>query len=869
MDPFTHIKLVNRQKSWEELHQTITFSRRLQYDASRVPSSFKFRSHLVGKSDSNSQSSSPNSSISSDSSSQAVTTSHAVYQHRLYYLNFTERGHSTIYYTDLPYTDENDEILENLSEHSAHGLPLLSDLAFITDSKLSKEEELLQERKRIRGQGILNYCLDSKSGKIIFHLGSDLYECQDSMNEGSIPSVRKVNNESETSSYVDPKICPYNSDLVAFIRQNDLWVTSLSTGEEKRLTYVNNENQDLKRNPLSAGVPSFVMQEEFDRYTGYYWQPCPSVTDADGDQGLYRILYEETDESMVELVGINNGSNVDYYRYPRVGKPNAVARLKITEFQYVNGEFLSPIVEYELLQCLDDLFPNVEYLVRFGWLPDSSAVYAQIVDRMQLKSQLVVVPLSCFIPILIPKSASRMPSTDSHSVYVLLQEESTVWINVHNLIHFLPAGHWSEAPVGDAMESWQFIWGSEKDGYRHLYLISFSPKLHDDDNCKVFLVKTNVRQLTSGNWEVSKDKMWVDEKRQLIYFTGTKDNDLEKHLYVTSYGHNQFPIQRLTPPSFSHNIFISDDFSWFVSIFSSMKTLPGVGIFHIPHTISMLNDPISNCKLMQILLNPKDILEPSLIPEVFSFVGSHGEKIYGVYHKPMGFVDGIKYPTILYVYGGPGVQIITSGNTVQRLVRLQNFIQAGYVVVCMDSRGSCGRGIKFEKHIKNAMGTIEIEDQVEGLQYLANKLNFIDLSRVAIYGWSYGGYLALMALAQQPDMFKIAIAGAPVTDWELYDTGYTERYMSLPEFNFLGYANGSVINFRNRFPDQPNRLLLVHGLNDENVHFTHTSTLINSLVGASKPYTLLVYPNERHGLRKMDSREHFETSLLNFLQSHL
>jgi len=193
----------------------------------------------------------------------------------------------------------------------------------------------------------------------------------------------------------------------------------------------------------------------------------------------------------------------------------------------------------------------------------------------------------------------------------------------------------------------------------------------------------------------------------------------------------------------------------------------------------------------------------------------------------------------------------------------------GYVVVVIDSRGSRHRGIQFEGYLKGKMGQVEISDQVEALHWLADSTGLIDVDRIAIHGWSYGGYLSLMGLGQRPEVFKVAVAGAPVTSWNLYDTGYTERYMDQPANNPHGYRMGSVLSYINNFPNEENRLLIIHGLIDENVHFFHTSQLINALVKAGKPYQLQVYPNERHSLRHLDASEHFETMLLSFLQQWL
>lgn len=175
-----------------------------------------------------------------------------------------------------------------------------------------------------------------------------------------------------------------------------------------------------------------------------------------------------------------------------------------------------------------------------------------------------------------------------------------------------------------------------------------------------------------------------------------------------------------------------------------------------------------------------------------------------------------------------------------RLLGRHVLASQGYVVCVIDCRGSVNRGKAFEAHSHRRLGQVEINDQVEVLNWLASSTNYIDLNRVAIHGFSYGGYLSLLGYALRPDVFKCCLAGAPVTSWQLYDTGYTERYLDTPENNPDGYAKGSVLNHVSNFPNEENRLLIIHGLNDENVHFQHTAELIHELVKASKPYTLQV-----------------------------
>jgi len=258
------------------------------------------------------------------------------------------------------------------------------------------------------------------------------------------------------------------------------------------------------------------------------------------------------------------------------------------------------------------------------------------------------------------------------------------------------------------------------------------------------------------------------------------------------------------------------------------------------------------------------------VPQLFQYQSAHsGKTHFALLFRPLTWKPGVKYATILYVYGGPNVQLVRQMYYGNRL-GFQDFTQLlEYCVVVVDGRGSDNRGLEFEFAIKHQMGQVEVLDQVEGLLHVANETNCIDLSRIAVSGWSYGGYLSLRFICQRPELFKVAISGAPVTEWPLYDTAYTERYMGLPTTNAQGYQDGSVVAQANRFPNEANRLLILHGLNDENVHFSHTAALISALIHAGKPYQMQVYPSERHAARGSDSSEHMDCAVLHFLQEHL
>jgi len=247
-----------------------------------------------------------------------------------------------------------------------------------------------------------------------------------------------------------------------------------------------------------------------------------------------------------------------------------------------------------------------------------------------------------------------------------------------------------------------------------------------------------------------------------------------------------------------------------------------------------------------------------------------GHKLYGMIYKPHNTVPGKRYPVVLNVYGGPELQLVSNSFKGLRELRSHLLASQGYAVVCVDNRGSLHRGAAWEAWLRGRLGQVELTDQVEVLHWLSSVTGYLDLSRVAIHGWSYGGYLSLMGLVQYPAEFKLAVAGAPVTSWQLYDTGYTERYLDRPSNKPNGYKLGSILNFVGQLPDEEGRLLIMHGTMDENVHFMqHSAQLINLLVKHGKPYQLQIYPGERHSLRHPDSNEHYLTSLLSFLKKNL
>lgn len=318
--------------------------------------------------------------------------------------------------------------------------------------------------------------------------------------------------------------------------------------------------------------------------------------------------------------------------------------------------------------------------------------------------------------------------------------------------------------------------------------------------------------MTFGDWCCIDKSLYIDESQSLVYFSAKKETPLETHFYSVNYLQPEEP-KRWTEKGYSHTVtMISSDY--FIDCYSTLHDPQTILVRRIRNEISALLFPIVpinlDCLNNQLRCSI-DAITTCSVPngEIFSFTSSDGVLLYGCLYKPKSYQPDQSYPTILHIYGGPKTQLVMNEFKFPRLMRYLMSVHFGFAVVIIDSRGSSDRGLKFESYIQYNLGTVELRDQMEGLKFLNDtrfgsegEKSVIDLKRVAITGWSYGGYLSLMALAQYPDFFKMAIAGAPVTQWELYDAAYTERYMGLPKDHPHAYINSSILTHVDKFPDK-------------------------------------------------------------------
>ena len=399
----------------------------------------------------------------------------------------------------------------------------------------------------------------------------------------------------------------------------------------------------------------------------------------------------------------------------------------------------------------------------------------------------------------------------------LVTETSTTWVPLHNDLRFLKDG--------------RFLWSSERSGFEHLYIAS-------EDG-------STLTALTQGEWVVD-GLLAIDETAGLAYVSGTRDGATEAHVYAVPLSGGE--PRRLTQAPGMHAATFARNASVFVDSWSSDTTLPQIELFKADGT-----------KLATLLVNDvSDATHPYA-----KYRAAHQPTAYGTLTaadgttplhysliKPAGFDPKKQYPVVVFVYGGPAAQTVTRAWPGRSDSFFNQYLaQQGYVVFSLDNRGTPRRGAAFGGALYGKQGTVEVDDQLRGVAWLKSQA-FVDPARIGVYGWSNGGYMTLMLLAKHSEAYACGVAGAPVTDWALYDTHYTERYMDLPKANEAGYREASVFTHVDGIG--AGKLLLIHGMADDNVLFTNSTKLMSELQKRGTPFELMTYPGAKHGLRGSD-----------------
>jgi dipeptidyl-peptidase-4 len=572
---------------------------------------------------------------------------------------------------------------------------------------------------------------------------------------------------------------------IAFVRGYDLYVLNIRSGKETRLT--EGGHQDLLNGQLD-----WVYQEEIygrGDFKGYWWSPDSKF-----------IGYLQLDESPVPsftvIDHIPQHLKNEVTRYPKAGDPNPLPRLGIVKAKGGKTNWIR----------LGDYEPEDLLIVSVGWTPDSSRLVFQAQNKEQTWLDL------------------NFASRNGKKVERVLRETTPAWVNV------------LEEPVW--LSDGSFLWESERDGWRHLYLYDKSGK--------------ETGRLTAGEWEV-RALHGVDEKDGWVYFSGTERSHVGLDVYRIQL--DGTGLTRLLEELGTHRARFNKQLTHFVDMWSDIQTPTQTRLHTADGQVVRVIDE-----------NPADKLQeyPMSNPQFLQVDTRDGFQMEAMMIKPFDFDPSAQYPVMSFTYGGPHAPQVRNAWRGTTYLWYQLLAQEGYIVWVCDNRSASGKGARSAWPIHRNLGELELQDLEDGLTWLKEK-PWVDGERVGLHGWSYGGYMTSFALTHSTS-FKVGIVGAPVTDWSLYDSVYTERYMGTPQNNEEGYDKSSVFKAAG---DLHGKMLLIHGTIDDNVHMQNSIRFVYELQKAGKHFDMMVYPKSRHGVRDPQQVFHLRSLMTRFILDNL
>lgn len=582
---------------------------------------------------------------------------------------------------------------------------------------------------------------------------------------------------------------------VAFMRDNNLFIKDLATGEEKQFTF------DGLYNHIINGAPDWVYEEEFSFSQGFFWSPDSK-----------KIAYFRFDESNVKEFQMEEfeGLYPDWYsfKYPKAGEDNSVVEVYVYDLESGKSVKMDTGEETDI------------YLPRMKWTNDANTLAIQRLNRHQNHLEILAANATT--------GKSRVFYDETNEYYIDITDDWT----------FLKDGN-------------SFLMTSEKSGYNHIYLY--------------LLDGTMVKQLTSGNWDVTQ-VYGFDGKE--VFFQAAKNTPVDRQIYAVNL---KGQMREVIGKEGTNNARFSNDFSYLININSSI-TQPNQYVLYTNKgkEVRVLED---NHELVEKLatfnLGEKKLIkvsDPAFVMPNGSTVDIDGWQIL-----PPDFDPSKKYPVLIYVYGGPGHQTVCNSWANSDYWWMQLLAQHGIISVSINNRGSGAQGEVFKKMTYLQLGKYETEDMITLAKYMA-KQPYVDAERIGIYGWSYGGFMAANGITKGADVISTAVSVAPVTNWRYYDNVYTERFMRTPQENPEGYDLNSPVH--NTALIKGN-YLLCHGSGDDNVHYQNAMELIKAMISNGKQFDLQIYPNKNHGIYggyeygDGECRMHLFTKIDNFLFEHL
>jgi dipeptidyl-peptidase-4 len=602
--------------------------------------------------------------------------------------------------------------------------------------------------------------------------------------------LRKLGGEAKPSTLMFAKFSPDNR-AVGYVRENNIYIEDLVGYKITQLTY------DGSRTIIN-GTFDWVYEEEFGLRDGFRWSPDSKS-----------IAYWQLDAAGVrDFLMINNTDSLYSFaipvQYPKVGTANSACRVGVvsasggaTRWMEVPGD------------------PRNNYIARMDWAASSEEIALQHVNRLQNTNELM------------------LGNARTGAVRTIITEKDSAWVDVGDDLHWLDNGK-------------QFTWVSEREDWRHVYMISRDG--------------ANARSITAGAYDVESVQR-IDDKGGWLYFIASFDNPAQRYLYRIRLDGKSKP-ERLTPQDLrgTNSYNISPDGKWAFHTYSTFDLPRATVLVQLPK-----HDVVRELASNKALRAKVRILKQK--PAEFFRVNIGGVELDGWMIKPYNFDANKKYPVLFHVYGEPAGQTVLDGwGGGDKLWHLM-LAQQGYIVMSVDNRGTpAPRGRAWRKIVYRQIGILASKDQAAACRVI-RRWPFVDSTRIGIWGWSGGGSMTLNMMFRYPELYHTGMSVAPVTDQRYYDTIYQERYMGLPQDNPDGFKDGSPITFAHQLQGN---LLLVHGTGDDNVHYQNSEALINTLVRANKPFTMMAYPNRSHGIFEgRGTTRHLYELLTRYLRENL
>jgi dipeptidyl-peptidase-4 len=603
--------------------------------------------------------------------------------------------------------------------------------------------------------------------------------------------LRKLGGDAPPASLMHAKFAP-DGLKIAYVRGNNIYVEDLRDRGITQLTHATSKDE-------INGTFDWVYEEEFSLRDGFRWSP-------DGTAIAY---WQLNTEGVREFPLLNNTDSlypqIKLIKYPKVGERNAACRIGVVSLSGGATRWLE--VPGDPRDC---------YIAYLEWAGNSDEVILQQLNRRQ--------------------NIVRVMMADSRTgqVRAILTEQDQAWVDLQQKLRWIHDGK-------------EFLWLSERDGWRHLYRADRSG--------------TKLERITHGNFDVI-ELLPVDRESNRVYFIASPENPTQRYLY--SVGLDGTGFRRVSPAGRpgSHDYELSKDARWAIHEFSAFDTVPTTALVRLPshEQVRVLND---NKALREKLKSLKNVRS-----EFFRVDIGAGVLLDAWCLLPPDLDLGAKYPLFVQVYGEPASLTVLDRWEGGDYLWHRMLAQDGYVVMSFDNRGTpAPRGRAWRKAIYRQVGILAPQDQAAAVKEVLRKRPYLDADRVGIWGWSGGGSMSLNAIFKYPDLYKTAIAVAPVANQRYYDTIYQERYMGLPGDNVDGFTQGSPINFARQLKG---RLLLVHGTGDDNCHYQGTEALINELIRYDKPFTMMAYPNRSHGINEgQNTTLHLRELMTRYLKENL